>query len=83
MTAAQEKGSITGAVLQGAGDHLCPGGNPYRVLASSATSLPAAARGSIDLFDGFCRLRTLPVPVRTLPLTLPLTVPLTSFDPCL
>ena len=28
-----------------------------------ATSLPAAARGSIDLFDGFCRLRTLPIPV--------------------
>ena len=61
--AAQERGSIMGAVLQGAGDHFCPGGNPYRMLASSLTSLPASARGSIDLFDGFCRLRSLPMPI--------------------
>ena len=61
--AAQDKGSITGALVQGAGEHFCPGGNPYRMLASFATALPAAARASIDLFDGFCRLRTLPMPV--------------------
>ena len=60
--ATQGRGSINSVVLQGAGDHFCPGGNMYRIRAPAAT-LPAGARTSIDLFDGFCRLRTLPMPV--------------------
>ena len=60
--AAQEGDSIKSMVLQAAGDHFCPGGNMYRQYASPA-SLAAAARASFDLFDGFCQLRTLPVPV--------------------
>ena len=59
--ATQGRGSIISIVLQGAGDHFCPGGNMYRDRAPAAT-LPAGARASIDLFDGFCRLRTLPMP---------------------
>eukprot|EP00966_Prymnesium_polylepis_P302253 6983341-Prymnesium_polylepis.1 len=49
-------------VLQGAGDHFCPGGNRYQIRAPRS-SLAAAARASFDLFDGFCRLRTLPLAV--------------------
>ena len=63
--AAQQEGSIGGAVLQGAGDHFCPGGNMYRAWGAPSTSLVAAARGSIDLFDGFCRLHTLAMPLAT------------------
>jgi enoyl-CoA hydratase/carnithine racemase/NADP-dependent 3-hydroxy acid dehydrogenase YdfG len=58
---AQGHGSIISVVLQGAGDHFCPGGNLYRNRAPTATST-AGARAAIDLFDGFCRLRTLPMP---------------------
>jgi enoyl-CoA hydratase/carnithine racemase/acyl carrier protein len=54
------QGSSTSIVLQGAGDHFCPGGNLHRLR--TPLSLVAAARTSIDQFDGFCRLRTLPIP---------------------
>ena len=60
--ASQGRGLIRGVVLQGAGDHFCPGGNVYRMRAP-ASSLAAVARASIHLFDGFCRLRTLPAPI--------------------
>ena len=59
--AAQEHDSIKSTVLQGAGDHFCPGGNMHRKQTFS--SLAAAARASLDLFDGFCRLRNFPAPV--------------------
>ena len=59
----QERISIWSVVLQGAGEHFCPGGNMHR-NATAPTSIPAAAaRMSIDLFDGFVRLRTLTIPV--------------------
>ena len=54
--------SISSVVLQGAGEHFCPGGNLYRKR-DPTSSLAASARAALDLFDGFCRLRTLPVPV--------------------
>ena len=44
------------------GSCLIIAGNLYR-KGASASSLAIAARGAIDLFDGFCRLRTLPVPI--------------------
>ena len=61
--AMQERGAVQTVVLQGAGDHFCPGGNMFRVARTQSSTLVAAARASYDLFDGFCRMRSLPMPV--------------------
>lgn len=61
--ATHERSSLRSVTLQGAGDNFCPGGNMYRMKRQPASSLAAAARVAVDLFDGFCRLRTLAVPV--------------------
>ena len=58
----QERSAKWSVLLQGMGEHFCPGGNPY-VKEASPSPLAVAARMSVDLFDGFCRLRTLPAPV--------------------
>ena len=59
---ADERNLVKVVILQGAGDHFCPGGNLFR-RNTSITSMVGLARSSFDLFNGFCRLRTLPVPV--------------------
>ena len=60
--AAHEYGEFCSLVLQGAGEHFCPGGNLHRMTAVP-TTLAAGARASLELFDGFYRLHALPMPV--------------------
>ena len=62
IAAQDHRGTIKSLVLQGAGDHFCPGGNLYKTR-DRGGSLAAAALGAIGLFGGFCHLRTLPLPI--------------------
>ena len=61
----QPASAVKSLVLQGRGEHFCPGGNPYRMQPRVAddSNLTAQARFRLDVFAGFVALRTLLVPV--------------------